>query len=944
MVHADPGYLESLYTAWREDAGSVDPSWAAYFVALENGGEIVSDVAGASDTHATPGTAPGANYTGRPSGVTVRGEYGKQARVDALIWAYRDVAAMYANINPLGTYETPKMRYMRITVEGAFETLSLSAFGLSEADLDAEFDTGGFFDPPRAPLRDIIAMVKETYLSTLGIEFLHIKNRVMRRWLLDHIEGSASRRTWSREQKVRFQKDLIKAEVFERFVHSNFVGQKRFSLEGSEALVPALHYLIYSAAQHGLLEIVLGMAHRGRLNVFTNALRKPAAETFAKFIDTEQPHEYGGSGDVKYHLGHSFTFVDGDSGKAIHISLVANPSHLEAVDPVVEGKARGIQRRRGDRNRKKVMPVLIHGDAAFNGQGVVAETFNLGQLEGYRTGGTIHIIVNNQIGFTTASRDARSTFFPTDFAKSLQVPIFHANGDDPEAVVRAVDLAIRWRQKFGYDAVVDIVCYRRLGHNEADEPVFTHPIMYSLIKDHPSAPTLYGERLERAGIWPRSSQEEFSRRYWNVLKEQLGLAREGKITGMDDAFQGELWNRFSRRYSFDPVETGVDHERILQVGRKLVEVPEGFPLHGKLKRLVTERTGALETGEGIDWGFAEALSFGTLLTEGFAIRLSGEDSSRGTFSHRHAEWWDIESEVPRSHVPFKHLAPDQASFSVYDSPLSEFAVLGFDYGYALAQPDILVIWEAQFGDFVNGAQVIIDQFVASSESKWFRSNGLVMLLPHGYEGQGPEHSSAHLERFLQMCAEDNLQVVNPTTPAQAFHLFRRQMLQNVRKPLIVMSPKSLLRKKEAHSTLRELETGHFQTIIDDEAAPESAETLLFCSGKVYYDLDDYRSANGERSAAIIRVEQLYPWDRAAIERIAGRYKRVKRVRWVQEESRNRGAWRFVRNRLREICACGEIEYVGRAPSPSPASGSFSEHIDELKTLLSGAFSTDGGKP
>ena len=949
-------FAEQLFEQWKDDTASVPPEWDSYFRALDNGTDATTDVtalakaAAASAARSLPqATGTGAVSASPQGGLASTGFIGhaggsrivlpedKQSRVDALLWAYRDVGAIYAELNPLGNYETPEMRYLRITVEGAFESLSLEAFGLSDDDLDTEFYAGGFFEPSRMPLRDIVERARRTYLSTLGIEFLHIKNRVMRRWILEKVEGAQHRRDWSQTQKVRFQKDLIKAEEFEQFVHANFIGQKRFSLEGGEGLIPALHYLIYTAAEHKLQEVVVGMAHRGRLNVFTNAMRKPAVETFAKFIDADQPHEFGGTGDVKYHLGHSFDYADKQSGRTIHISLVANPSHLEAVDPVVQGKARGIQRERLDVNRKKVVPVLIHGDAAFTGQGVVAETFQLSQLKGYRTGGTIHIIVNNQIGFTTASRDGRSTYFATDFAKGLQVPIFHANGDDPEAICRAIDLAMRWRQKFGYDAVVDILCYRRLGHNEADEPSYTHPIMYKLIKNHPSAPTAYGRRLDESGTWSSQEQDDFRKRYRSVLKEQLDMAKGDYKLNMDDAFEGGQWTSFQHDYSFEPVETGVPEKELRRIGEVLTTVPEGFHLHPKLQRLVRDRRKMLDSGEGVDWGFAEALAFGTLLAEGYPIRLSGEDSGRGTFSHRHSEWWDVERETPHYFTPLKHVAPDQGSFSVYDSPLSEFAVLGFDYGYSIAQPKIMVIWEAQFGDFVNGAQVIIDQFISSSESKWFRNSGLVMLLPHGYEGQGPEHSSAHMERFLQLCADNNMQVVNTTLPAQFFHLLRRQMLQPFRKPLIVMSPKSLLRHKDAQSRLSDMMQGHFQTVLDDPTPPAETHTLIFCSGKVYFDLDARRQELGLDNVAIVRLEQLYPWPAELIAKIVKPYLKAQRVLWVQEESRNRGGWRFVQNRLAKITGVANIEYVGRKPSPSPATGSFREHRSELDAILDHAF-------
>jgi 2-oxoglutarate dehydrogenase E1 component len=641
---------------------------------------------------------------------------------------------------------------------------------------------------------------------------------------------------------------------------------------------------------------------------------------------------------VNYHLGHSFDYEDKRSGRTIHISLVANPSHLEAVDPVVQGKARGIQRRRGDVNRKKVMPVLVHGDAAFNGQGVVAEVFNLSQLKGYRTGGTVHIIVNNQIGFTTASRDSRSTFFPTDFAKGLQIPIFHANGDDPEAIVNAIDLAMRWRHKFGYDAVVDIVCYRKLGHNEADEPSYTHPIMYEMIKQHPGAARRYGERIAKSDVWSAEDQDEFRGRYRSVLKQQLELAKSGEYKlNLDDSLERGEWTVFQRKYDQTPAETGVPEDRLRAIGEVLCTVPAGFSIHPKLKRMLKERRTMMENGEGIDWGMAEALAMGTLLSEGYPIRLSGEDSSRGTFSHRHAEWWDVSAEKPTPYIPLQHVSPEEGTFSVYDSPLSEFSILGFDYGYSLAQPNILVIWEAQFGDFVNGAQVVIDQFISSSESKWFRYSGLVMLLPHGYEGQGPEHSSGHLERFLQLCAEDNMQVVNVTTPAQFFHLLRRQMHQPFRKPLIVMSPKSLLRHKEAQSSLAQLTHGHFQLVLDDQRRVTDPRTLVFCSGKVYYDIEAARREREIEDVAIIRIEQLYPWPTESLDQIAAKYASAKRIVWAQEESRNRGAWRFVQNRIADAVDVENIEYVGRPPSASPATGSFNEHTAELAGMIRALF-------
>ncbi|MFW5683353.1 MAG: 2-oxoglutarate dehydrogenase E1 component [Spirochaetota bacterium] len=936
-------FVEDLYESWQEDPSSVDAEWQAYFKALDNGGVAdagldLKGVRTGGDVVTAHGSLPG-HMPG--AGLAAAGESAelvyKQSRVNSLLWAYRDVGYIHADINPLSEYSTPDLRYMFYTMEGTYEGLSLKEFGLSEEDLDREFSAGRYLKPERDTLRNILQRMREIYCSTMGVEILHIQNKPMRRWLIEKLESPDARREWDAEQKRRFQKDLIKAEEFEHFLQSNYIGQKRFSLEGGEVLIPALRYLIDSGAAHGLQEIVVGMAHRGRLNVFTNALRKPGVEVFAQFEDNYQPQTYGGSGDVKYHLGHSFD-LKVDAERSIHISLVANPSHLEAVDPVVEGKARAIQRKRGDKNRKKVLPVLIHGDAAFSGQGVVAETFNLSQLRGYRTGGTVHIIVNNQIGFTTASRDARSTFFATDIAKSLPCPIFHANGDDPEAVVRAVDLAMRYRQKFGYDAVVDVQCYRRLGHNEADEPSFSHPLMYNMIKDHPSVTTIYGKRVADEGTFSSDDQKSFKDTYIGVLKEEMQKAREGQKPNIDDAFERGEWQQYSHKHSFETVETGVSTDRLDHIAEVLTTIPEEFNLHPKLNRFVTDRRARWEDGSTIDWAFGESLAFGSLLMEGHPIRLSGEDSGRGTFSQRHAVWWDVKSLTPKTHVPLRDLSVDQGWFSVYDSPLSEYAVLGFDYGYSLAQPNLLVMWEGQFGDFVNGAQVIIDQFIAAGESKWYRQSGLVMLLPHGYEGQGPEHSSAHLERFLQLSADDNMQVCYPSTPAQYFHVLRRQIRQNFRKPLILMTPKSLLRNKACVSNKSEFMSGSYETVLDDPSPAKTTENLLICSGKVYYDLAQRREESGDSRTSIVRLEQFYPFDHDRMKNVLNAYPKATSVRWVQEEAQNHGGWFFVRDRIQQHLGDRHLDYVGRPACPSPATGSHRHHKEELERFLEAAFS------
>ncbi|KGE70904.1 2-oxoglutarate dehydrogenase E1 component [Spirochaeta lutea] len=890
------------------------------------------------------GAAAGAPGVAGGSGGTDSGSWDpvtliRQGRVNSLIWAYRDIGYLYAKLNPLEGYMTPEQYYQFFSIEGDYESLTLEEFGLTQEDLSREFYAGKYLHPTIMPLSDIIDRMKSIYCSTMGAEILHIQNKVMRKWLINHLEGEKAQQGWSVDHKIAFQRNLIRAEEFESFIHTNFIGQKRFSLEGAETLIPALRFLVGEAASHGVQELVFGMAHRGRLNVLCNAIGKAPVEIFSAFVDTYTPHSYGGSGDVKYHLGYSYDYHDEETGKTIHVSLVANPSHLEAVDPVVEGKTRGIQRRRGDRQRKKVVPILIHGDAAFSGQGVVSETLNLSQLKGYRTGGTVHLIVNNQIGFTTASRDARSTFFATDIAKSINIPIFHVNGDDPEAVIRAVDLAIRFRQKFATDVVVDMICYRRLGHNEADEPSFTHPKMYNLIAQHESVRTLYGRRLAQQGIWSQDDQDAYGTEYKNFLKSELENAKGEYVPQLDDAFQQGIWTKYRRGYSFDPVDTAVPRETLDAIARTLTTIPEGFTPHPKLQRFVKDRWAQYSTEDRVDWAFAESLAWGTILLDGYPVRLSGEDCQRGTFSQRHAVWWDTSSEVPTSYVPLRHITEQQGFFAAYDSPLSEFSVLGFEYGYSLALPDALIQWEAQFGDFVNGAQVIIDQFIVAGDTKWFRSSGLVMLLPHGYEGQGPEHSSAHLERFLSLCAESNIQVVNPTAPAQYFHLLRKQVHQSFRKPLIVMTPKSLLRHKAARSSVQDMTSGRFVPVIDDDQATGEEEVVLLCSGKVYYDLVQEREKRQMAGrVAIIRVEQLYPFPQEDLYLICHRYNEARHFRWVQEESRNRGAWYFIFQRFPDFVPRGiRLAYAGRPSGASPATGSHKQHVEELQALLDQAF-------
>ncbi len=762
---------------------------------------------------------------------------------------------------------------------------------------------------------------------------MHIPDAGIRRWLLDRMEPPRNRPRLDAKKKRRIIYKLNAAELFETFLQDHYVGQKRFSLEGGEMLIPMLDAVIERAGGSGVREIVIGMPHRGRLNVLANILDKPYGMIFNEFEGDHLPETVGGDGDVKYHLGFSAEHVTSDK-HTVHLSLSANPSHLEAVNPVVEGRVRAKQRRFKDKDRRLGIPVLIHGDAAFAGQGLVAETLNLSQLPGYRTGGTIHIVVNNQIGFTTAPTEGRSTRYCTDVAKMIEVPIFHVNGEDPEAVVYVAELALDFRQAFGKDVVIDMFCYRRHGHNEGDEPAFTQPIMCEKIKDRLSIRELYTEQLVLTGELSSQESETIAEMFPEKMQQVLEEVKRGAGEPQPNRGFSGAWSGMSPSFSFAPVETGVAIETLRTLTEKMIAVPPGFSVHPKLARLLAARQKTFEAREPLDWAFAEALAIGSLLWQDTPVRLSGQDSRRGTFSQRHAVMVDTQTEDRL--IPLNHLKENQAEFCVYDSLLSEAAVLGFDYGYSLDEPHMLIMWEAQFGDFANGAQVIIDQFIAPGESKWGRASGLVMLLPHGYEGQGPEHSSARLERFLQLCAEENIQVTVPSTPAQYFHLLRRQVRRNFRKPLVVMTPKSLLRHKQAVSPLDQLTVGHFHDVIDDPAAPERARRVLFCSGKVYYDLAARRAAvSGQRDVAIVRIEQLYPWPSDLLKTVVKRYPSAREWVWVQEESQNMGAWTFAAPRLEELLGA-PAQYVGRDASASPATGSKLVHDREQAEIVEAA--------
>ncbi len=841
-----------------------------------------------------------------------------------LIDAYREIGHYLADLDPL-RLSPPRESH---------ELLDLGAFGLTEADLDRTFYTK-LTDPPYATLRELIRIIRETYCRKIGVEYMHIRNPQVRKWLQDRMEPVRNHPNFDLRKKRRIILKLNAAELFETFLHTHYVGQKRFSLEGGEMLIPLLDAIIERSARFGVREIVLGMPHRGRLNVLANILNKPYGMIFAEF-EENLPETVAGDGDVKYHLGFSADHITADK-QAIHLSLTPNPSHLEAVNPVVEGRMRAKQRKFKDRDRKLGIPILIHGDAAFAGQGLVAETLNLSQLSGYKTGGTIHIVVNNQIGFTTIPVDSRSTRYCTDVAKMIEVPIFHVNGEDPEAVVYVGELALDFRETFGQDVVIDMVCYRRHGHNEGDEPAFTQPLMYGKIKDRISVRELYTESLVMAGELSTDEAETIAETFGEKMQEVYDEVHSGQVPAKtpQPGFAG-VWKGLSPHFSFDPVETGVPYETLQTVNTSMATFPEGFHANPKIERILAAR----HQGDGhegpVDWAFAESLAFGSLLVEKTPVRLSGQDSRRGTFSQRHAVL--VDAQTGERYIPLNHIAPDQAELCVYDSLLSEAAVLGFDYGYSLDEPHMLILWEAQFGDFANGAQVIIDQFIASAESKWGRASGLVMLLPHGYEGQGPEHSSARLERFLALCAEENIQVVVPSTPAQYFHLLRRQVRRDFRKPLIVMTPKSLLRHKLAVSPLDHFASGGFREVIDDATTePDRVRRVLVCSGKVYYDLLAKREESGQtREVAIVRLEQFYPWPAEALKTALGRYRSAREWVWVQEESQNMGGWTFVAPRLQELMGF-PFQYVGRDASASPATGLHHVHDREQAELVEAAI-------
>lgn len=848
-----------------------------------------------------------------------------QGRVSALINAYRVRGHLYAELDPLGLRELPP------------HELFLERFGLGRVDPETVFSTGDMAGPETATLREILDRLQRTYTRSIGVEFTFLEDPDARRWLQKTMELTGNTPELSPEQRHRILSKLTDAEVFEQFLHTKFIGAKRFSLEGGEALIPMLDELIERVAENGVEEVVFGMAHRGRLNVMVNTLEMDVREIFAGFVD-DKPELHIGGGDVKYHLGYSLD-RDTASGKRVHMTLTFNPSHLEFVNPVVEGRVRAKQDRRGDLSREHVLPLLIHGDAAMAGQGVVAETLNLSELGAYHTGGTVHVVINNQIGFTTIPEDSRSTRYCTDITRMLRCPVFHVNGNDPEAVAQVVKLAADYRQQFKRDVVIDLFCFRKYGHNEGDEPRFTQPQMYASIDSQASVRAVYANRLIEAKVISEAQANELVTRRRKSLDDALTETREGDYALVPLSMKG-LWSDYEGGADTDVPcpPTGVDRERLDTLLRRMTQPPGWFTPHPRLRRFLLDKQEKIrETGEGVDWGTGENLAMASLLTEGVRVRLTGQDVRRGTFSHRHAVIYD--SETGRRWTRLGHLTSDQAALEIYDSPLSEAGVLGYEWGYSIDSPDALVMWEAQFGDFANGAQVIIDQFISSSEDKWHRLSGLVLLLPHAFEGMGPEHSSARLERFLTLCAEDNMQVVDLTTPAQVFHAIRRQVVRPWRKPLVVMTPKSLLRHRRAVSTLDDLAEGSFQRIIGDDVDAldrKKVRRVLLCSGKVYYDLLDHRDKEELKDVAIVRIEQLYPLDGDALAEALAPFPKKAEVVWVQEAPWNMGAWFFLSVRLPELIG-RPVRCISRPESASPATGSGAAHKIEQARLVESAF-------
>jgi len=927
---SNAAFVEELYERFLADPASVPADWQAWFAEHGARGDVAHGpvIAELERRAHAPRRAAAASNGAAASGA----ELGKQAAVISLIEAFRLRGHLRADLCPIKFLERPEV-----------PDLDPRAHGLVDADLEREFAVGGMYGAERMKLKDLVARARHTYCDTVGWEFLHCSDFEERRWLAERIEGS--RPQWNANERRALLEHLTAAEGLERYLHTKYVGQKRFSLEGGDALIPLLQDTIQQCGAQGVKEMVIGMAHRGRLNVLVNILGKSPKDLFSEF---EGKHDHEGhhedhSGDVKYHMGFSSDVTT--PGGNVHIALAFNPSHLEIVNPVVEGSVRARQDRRRDAAGKQVVPILVHGDAAFACQGVVMETMQLSLARGFRTGGTVHVVINNQVGFTThRPDDARSTRYCTDLGKMFEVPVFHVNGDDPEAVLFVSRLALDYRMTFGKDVIIDLVCYRRHGHNEADEPAATQPTMYKKVRAQKTGRAVYAEKLTASGALGAGDAEAMVEAYRAGLDAGKSLAAK-RVGDKGDEFTVD-WSKYNKPGADKaPFATGVKLDALKALGAALTAIPAGFELHPRVAKIVEDRVKMFGGEQPLDWGAAETLAYASVLAEGFGIRLCGQDAGRGTFFHRHAVWHEQKSGA--THAALNALGLDagakQGKFTVIDSLLSEEAVMGFEYGYASAEPTALVIWEAQFGDFANGAQAVIDQFIAAGEAKWRRMNGLALFLPHGYEGQGPEHSSARLERYLQLCAQRNMQVCVPSTPAQAFHMIRRQVVRPVRKPLIVMTPKSLLRHKLAASTLAELAVGEFRTLIPEveDIKPAKVERVVFCSGKVYYDLLEARRAAHRGDVAIVRIEQLYPFPAAEYEAEIARYANARDVVWCQEEPENQGAWWQIHHRLiAPLKARHTLHYAGRDASASTAVGHHNVHVEEQHALVGAALKID----
>ena len=959
LTGANATFIAELYAAYLKNPATVDASWASFFRDLaDDEASLLKDIEGASwapsdaavigvsDAEAAPkgprdkGAKPA---PGKPAGEAVsagdKAALLKQTEDSIhalqLIRAYRARGHQIANLDPLAN-----------TKKDAHPELDYRTHGFTDADLGREIHLGGVLGLERATLQQILDLCRKTYCGTIGVEFNHIQSPKQRDWLVRRFEKDRMEPNFSGFGKKAILERLTEAEGFEKFLGIKYTGTKRFGLDGGEAAIPALEQIIKRGGQLGLKQIVIGMAHRGRLNVLVNVMHKPFSALFSEFQgNSPNPESVEGSGDVKYHLG---TSADRDfDGNIVHLSLTANPSHLEVVDPVVLGKVRAKQEQLGDTGRKQVMGLLIHGDAAFAGQGIIAECFGFSQIKGYTTGGTLHFVINNQIGFTTTPQYSRSGLYCTDIAKMVEAPIFHVNADDPEAVVYCARLAMEFRQEFGGDVVLDMVCYRRFGHNEGDEPKFTQPLMYKAIEGHATVRTLYAKKLVQEGLYTQQDADLMMSKFMHMMEadfESSASFKPNKADWLEGAWKGLA--QMGEEEEFRDDKTGAPIDLLKEVGAAICKAPDGWAVNPKIVRQLKTKKESIDSGKDIDWATAEALAYGTLVVEGNAVRLSGQDCGRGTFSQRQSVLVDQNTE--QRHVYLDNIRPGkQAPFVVIDSPLSELSILGFEYGYSLADPNTLTIWEAQFGDFSNGAQMIIDQFINSGESKWLRLCGLVMLLPHGFEGQGPEHSSARMERYLQLSAQDNWQVCNITTPANYFHALRRQMRRNFRKPLVIMTPKSLLRHKRCISTLQEMGADtSFQRIYPETekvAAPNKIRRIVCCSGKVYYDLLQAREDKGVDDVVIIRVEQIYPWPKETLAREFAKYKNAELV-WCQEEPANMGSWTFVDRRLEYALDGVDIKakrpvFAGRPPAASPATGLMKTHVREQNQLCEWALNT-----